>query len=146
MLTAGELQPLANRIANGLQALGVQPDDTLALVLPNSAEMIAAYLAGTQIGCYLTPINHHLVGPEIAYIVGDSGAKALIGHERFAERAAKALDELGDAAPRAFAIGEVAGFRPFDELMAASPTPRRRTGSPGHRCTTRRAPPASPRA
>ena len=60
VLTAGELHGLSNRIANGLQTLGVKPDDTLALVLPNSVEMIAAYLAGTQIGCYVTPINHQI--------------------------------------------------------------------------------------
>jgi long-chain acyl-CoA synthetase len=68
-LSRGELAALANRIANGLRAQGAQPDDTLALVLPNAVEMVAAYLAGTQIGLYVTPINHHLVGPEIAYIV-----------------------------------------------------------------------------
>ena len=100
VLTAGELHGLANQIANGLQAIGVQPDDTLALVLPNGVEMLAAYLAGTQIGCYVTPINHHLVGPEIAYIVRDSEAKALIGHERFAGELAKVVDELRDARPR----------------------------------------------
>jgi long-chain acyl-CoA synthetase len=135
VLTAGELHALANRIANGLQALGVGPDDTLALVLPNSAEMIAAYLAGTQIGCYVTPINHHLVGPEIAYIVGDSDAKALIGHERYAGELAKVLDELGESAPPAFAIGDVPGFRSFDDLVGGQPdTPpaNRVAGAPMH--------------
>ena len=76
-MTAGELAALANRIANGLQALGVRPDDTVAVVLPNCVEMLAAYLAGTQIGLYLTPINHHLVGPEIAYIVNDCERQGL---------------------------------------------------------------------
>src|SRR5690606_4665116 len=116
-LTAGELASLANRISNGLRALGLQPDDTLALVLPNGIEMIAAYLAGTQIGLYVTPINHHLVGPEIAYIVGDSDAKAWIGHERFATELQKAAAELGDAAPPRFAVGTVEGFQAFDALV-----------------------------
>ncbi len=120
-LTAGELQALANRIANGLRALGLKPDDTAALVLPNSVEMVATFLAGAQIGLYVTPINHHLVGPEIAYIVGDSDAKVLIGHERFAGELTRVLDELGDAAPPAFAIGDIAGFRPFAELLEGQP-------------------------
>ena len=33
--------------------------------------MIELYLAATQAGFFLTPINHHLTAPEIAYIVGD---------------------------------------------------------------------------
>ncbi len=134
-ITAGELAGLANRISNGLRALGLGRDDTLALILPNSVEMVAAFLAGTQIGLYVTPINHHLVAPEIAYIVGDSGAKAIIGHERFGAELAKVLDELGDAAPPALAIGDVAGFRPFEELLAGQPdTPPtdRVAGAPMH--------------
>ena len=113
----------------------MKPDDTLALVLPNSVEMIAAYLAGTQIGCYVTPINHHLVGPEIAYIISDSEAKAVIGHERFAEPLGKALAELGDAAPPSFAIGDVPGCRPFEDLVGGQPdTPpaERVAGAPMH--------------
>ena len=115
----------------------MRPDDTLALVLPNGVEMVAAYLAGTQIGLYVTPINHHLVGPEIAYIVADSEAKVFIGHERFADELAKVVDELGDAAPPAFAVGDVDGFRPFDELVDGQPDTqpersRRRRGDALH--------------
>jgi long-chain acyl-CoA synthetase len=123
-LTAGELAALANRISHGLRSLGLGPDDTLALVLPNSAEMVAAYLAGTQIGLYVTPINHHLVAPEIAYIVADSGARALLGHERFGDELATVVAELGDDVPPAYAIGEVAGFRPLSDLIAGQPETR----------------------
>ena len=134
-VTRGELVGMANRIANGLQGLGLQPDDVLALVLPNSVEMIAAYLAGTQIGLYVTPINHHLVGPEIAYIVQDSGAGALIGHERFAGELAKVATELGDDLPPAFAVGDILGFRPFAELVDGAsdePPQNRVAGAPMH--------------
>jgi long-chain acyl-CoA synthetase len=134
-VTRAELAALANRISNGLQRLGLQPDDTLALVLPNSVEMVAAFLAGTQIGLYVTPINHHLVGPEIAYIVKDSDARALLGHERFAEALGAVADELGDDLPPAFAIGSVPGFRPWSELVDDQPdTPpaNRVAGAPMH--------------
>jgi long-chain acyl-CoA synthetase len=134
-LAAGELAGLANRISNGLLALGVRPDDTLALVLPNGVEMVASYLAGTQIGMYVTPINHHLVAPEIAYIVADSGAKVLIGHDRFAGELAKVVAELGADAPPAFSIGAVDGFRPLADLLEGQPESRpeqRVAGAPMH--------------
>ena len=134
-LTRGELLALANRIAHGLRALGAEPDDTLAVVLPNSVEMVAAYLAGVQIGLYVTPINHHLVGPEIAYIVADSDARVLLGHERFATELQKSLAELGGAAPPAFAVGDVPGFRPFAALVEGRPDtapPDRVAGLPMH--------------
>ena len=96
-LSATELMARANRLSHGLRALGVTPGDVVATVLPNGIEMIEAYLATFQIGCYLVPINHHLVGPEIAYIVNDSGARVLIAHERFADICKAAAREISVA-------------------------------------------------
>jgi len=117
-VTAGELLSAANRVANGLVAIGVGRDDTVAVVMPNSRAMYEVYLGALQIGAYLTPINHHLVGPEIAYIVEDSDAKVLIGHERFADALIAAAEQIGLAADHRFAIGDVEGFRPFSDLTA----------------------------
>ena len=67
--TRGELLAECNRISHGLRALGLQKADCVAVVLPNCAEFFAIHLACTQLGFYLTPINHHLTAPEIAYVV-----------------------------------------------------------------------------
>ena len=84
--------------------------------MPNGIEMMELVLGAQQIGLYMTPINHHLVGPEIAYIVNDSDAKVLIGHERFADALVAAGDEIKLDADRRFAIGSLPGWRPIAEL------------------------------
>ena len=116
--TRGELLAGCNQVVHGLRALGLKKGDSLATVLPNGAEMIELYLAATQAGFFLTPINHHLTAPEIAYIVGDSEAKAFIAHERFGAACAAAAKELDFPANARFAIGNVPGFRPYAELKA----------------------------
>src|SRR3954451_18313947 len=134
-VTAGALAAGANQVAHGLRALGLERGDTVALVLPNGIEMMELVLGAQQIGLYMTPINHHLVGPEIAYIVNDSDAKVLIGHERFADVLVAALAECSLAPERAFAIGTVPGFRPFADLLDGQPTTRpenRSAGAPMH--------------
>jgi long-chain acyl-CoA synthetase len=120
--TAGELAAAANRGAHGLRALGLQRGDTVTTVLPNSVELLEVFLGAMQTGLYFTPINHHLVGPEIAYIVGDSEAKALIGHERFAVELTRAVAELGENPPACFAVGTVDGFRSLSELHEGQPS------------------------
>ena len=84
-VTAGELLGHANQLVHALRNQGLKPGDVVATLLPNCPEMIEAYLAALQAGWYLVPINHHLVAPEIAYVLKDSGAKVFITHERFAE-------------------------------------------------------------
>src|SRR5918999_5314798 len=115
-VTAGQLLGEANRLVHGLRALGLEPGDAVATVLPNGAPVFELYLAALQAGWYLVPINHHLVGPEIAYIVGDAEAKALVVHERFADACRAAVDELGFPPERRFAVGAVEGFHPYEEL------------------------------
>jgi len=133
-ISAGDLLSECNRLTHGMRALGLGPGDAVAAVLPNGIEFIELYLAALQAGWYLVPINHHLVGPEIAYIVGDCEAKALVVHERFAPAATAAVEELGYPEHARFAVGPggVAGFAAFAALKEGQPSslpPERTTGA-----------------
>ena len=128
-----ELAGEADRLGRGLQSMGLAPGDSIVLMQPNGFELVAAYFAAMQTGLYVVTVNWHLVGAEIAYILGDSGAKAFLAHERFADTAREAADLAGLDAERCFAVGEVPGFRPLDELGADEPAARpdvRTAGSP----------------
>ncbi|MHB1787286.1 MAG: acyl-CoA synthetase [Acidimicrobiales bacterium] len=134
-VAAGELLAQANQIVHGLRHRGMQAGDVVAAVVPNGAPMLALYMAAMQAGWYLTPINHHLTGPEIAYILSDSEARVLIGHERFAEPLAKAAAEAGLGPDRCFAIGSIDGFDSYTGLVDGQPTSmpeERSTGAPMH--------------
>jgi long-chain acyl-CoA synthetase len=72
-----------------------------------------------QVGLYLTPINYHLVGPEIAYILADCEARAFIVDQRYAEACRVAVEATGFSAEKVFMVGDdVDGFRRYDELKA----------------------------
>ncbi|TWP54102.1 acyl-CoA synthetase [Lentzea tibetensis] len=132
-LTYRELAAAADRYGRGLQAMGLEPGDSIVLMLPNSAELVAVYFAALQTGLYVVMVNWHLVGPEVAYLVEDSGAKAFIAHERFAEVAADAAARAGLPSEARFAVGEVAGFQPLSRLGENEPEGRpdvRTSGSP----------------
>lgn len=131
--TYGELAARADRYGRGLQAMGLEAGDSFVMVLPNGVELLALYFAAMQTGLYVVPVNWHLVGPEIAYIIEDSGAKVFVGHERFADAARSAAGESGISAESCFAVGEIPGFRPLDDLGAGEPEGRpdkRTAGAP----------------
>lgn len=119
--TAGRLHADANRMVHGLRAAGLEEGDSFAVVLPNGVEFLTAYLAASQAGLYLVPVNHHLMGPEIAWIVSDSGAKVLIAHERFTDAATAAADEAKLPTSHRYGVGDVEGFRPYAELLENRP-------------------------
>ena len=135
-VSAGELLGRVNQVSRGLRELGLERGDSVAVVLPNGLPMIETYLAAMQIGLYFTPINNHLVGPEIAYILRDSGAQVFVTDERFAEAATAAATEIGFPSDRRFMAGRAApGFRPYAELHEGRSTDApddRSSGQPMH--------------
>ena len=133
LVAAGDLLAAANQVVHGLRAMGLQQGDVVAMLLPNSIEVFELYLAVMQAGFYLVPINWHLVGPEIAYIVADSEAKAFVAHADFADNARAAAAEAGFPEEGRFAVGgEIPGFRVV----------RRAQGRPADRRCRRTARPA----
>ncbi|MDG9684197.1 acyl-CoA synthetase [Streptomyces sp. DH18] len=119
--SAGRLHADVNRMVHGLRAAGLGEGDAFAVVLPNGVELLTAHLAASQAGLYLVPVNHHLVGPEIAWIVADSGARVLIAHERFAATATAAADEAELPTTHRYGVGTVPGCRPYAALLEGHP-------------------------
>ncbi|GAA4091827.1 acyl-CoA synthetase [Actinomadura miaoliensis] len=119
--TAGELLARANRLVHGLRGLGLGKGDGVCGLVPNGVDGLVLYLVALQAGWYYTPVNWHLTGPEIGYIVADSEAKAFFVHERYAREGARAAEEAGLDPRRRFAFGDVPGFRSHEELVEGQP-------------------------
>ncbi len=47
--------------------------------MENNEHIHAIMWVAQRSGVYCVPINNHLTAPEAAYIIGNSGAKAIIG-------------------------------------------------------------------
>ena len=83
--TFAELNERANRVANALLDKGICPGDRVAALLKNSVEFVETYFAVAKIGAVMVPVNWRLVAAEIAYILEDSGARALVYDSDFDE-------------------------------------------------------------
>jgi fatty-acyl-CoA synthase len=79
--TFREVDSRVNRLARGLGARGVGQGDRVAVLMGNSIEMIEAIYAGWRLGAIVVPVNFRLVAPEVEYVLGDSGARAVIVDE-----------------------------------------------------------------
>ena len=73
-----ELDHSSNQIAHLLRSLGLGVGDHISLFMENRLEFFQVSWACIRSGLQLTPINRYLTAEEAAYIVNDTGSKALI--------------------------------------------------------------------
>ncbi len=94
-LSYADLAARSARLARGLIARGVQTGERVALVMPNGPDMIAARFAVAQAGAVAVPVSFRLHAHELAQVLQQSGASALITMEEFREiNALEALDRI----------------------------------------------------
>ena len=76
--TYKQFEAAVMRTARMLAAKGVGYGDVVSLLMPNSVEYVIAYFACWQIGALAGPINSLLKSQEIAYVISNSEARALL--------------------------------------------------------------------
>ncbi|HHW07292.1 MAG TPA: long-chain fatty acid--CoA ligase [Clostridia bacterium] len=94
-LTWAELYQKSASLARHLQSQGIQPGDSVALLIPNRPSFAVALFALFQLGARVVPINVRLTPNEINYILQDSDAVALLcdpGLQETGRQAAQGLN------------------------------------------------------
>src|SRR6478752_6134445 len=84
-LTYAELGERAERLATGLQKLGVAAGERVAYLSYNNHQLLEAYFGVIQARAILLPLNVRLSVPELAAILRDSGAIMVIFEDDFAD-------------------------------------------------------------
>jgi benzoate-CoA ligase family protein len=94
-LTYGELYRSVLRLGNALRTRGIGPGDRVAIFLKDTPAFYQAFLAAVRIGAVVVPVNTFLRSQDYAYILKDSGAKALFVCEGPLGEVKKAIEEPG---------------------------------------------------
>ena len=118
-LTYAEFNARVNRLANGLNTLGVQQGDNVAVLMYNCPEMLESMFAPFKAGCGTVPINFRLHPREFAFIINHSEAKAVIISPEFNE----AISDIRDAIPQVSCIISVSEaqepFLNYESVLSA---------------------------
>jgi len=83
-VTYAGLYERVTRLAHALRASGMRRGDRIAYLGPNHPSYLETLFAAGTLGAVFVPLNIRLAGPEIAYQLTDSGAKALVYGPTFA--------------------------------------------------------------
>ena len=74
------------RVSGALVGLGIGRGDVVAVVLPNSVELVTVMFAAWRLGAALSPVNPALTRPEVQYQLTDSGARLVVADDASAAK------------------------------------------------------------
>ena len=108
------------RAADGFRQLGVQKGDRVAVMHRNAPEFLYTWFGLCFLGAITVPINPVFTEEETGYILGHSGAKALVLEDIFLDTLAKVPKDTIPALKRIVVNGEnvPADAVSFEELLA----------------------------
>ncbi|WP_428311389.1 acyl-CoA synthetase [Hydrocarboniphaga sp.] len=90
-----ELDECVNRVANAMAARGIFRGDHVALISHNNHGFVVTRFALARLGAVMVPINFMLNASEIAFILDNAEAKAIVVEDALAGTADEALAEAG---------------------------------------------------
>ncbi len=126
-----ELAERSARIANGLRSLGVGPGDRVAMLLGNSPVCAELPFGITLAGAIMVNVNERLKSEEVAYILENSGACAVVTSQGLLGALESARDRLPGLRHVLTIDGVTTGTIDYEAVLAeASPFPPAQAPNP----------------
>ena len=89
VLTYGQLDEQSNRLSRHFYDLGLRRGDHVSIFSDNVLSFFEVVWAALRSGLYITTVNRYLTSEEVAYLINDSGSKAIVASGALSEVAAE---------------------------------------------------------
>lgn len=92
--TYGDLDRESDRVAAGLQKVGIGKGDKVAIIMNNRPEFLFLWFGLSKLGAIEVPINTAHRGELLAYMMGKSDSRLLVVENEFMDRVKPVLKDL----------------------------------------------------
>jgi acyl-CoA synthetase (AMP-forming)/AMP-acid ligase II len=129
--TYDEIRARVERLANGLEDLGVGPGDRILWLGQNSHRILEGILAASRIGAMFCPANWRQSSAELAFVIDDLDARVVFWQEEEVGEVARAARALAKPGEAAWLQHDITGPGSYEALIEAAPSaPRDRNVDP----------------
>ena len=120
--TYRDVQRMANRVGNALLGLGVEMEDRVLIVLPDSIEFVATWFGVAKIGGIVTMVNTILTTSDYEYYLDYTRAKVAVVHasvmEHFAPAASRSRYLRYTIVPKTKVSGRLEGLEQRSSVVS----------------------------
>ena len=76
--TFKDIQEMSQNAAGLFQKYGIKKGDRISIMSQNTVSFVVAFFGSLMAGAVVIPVNHKLMGPEVDYILENSGSKIFL--------------------------------------------------------------------
>ncbi len=121
-VTYQELDDRSNRLAQLLYAAGLRFGDRIALCMENNARYLEVAWAAQRSGLVYAPVNSHFNADEVAYILDDCDAQALVTSAVLGDMARELSGKMPPAVTTRLVVGgSIDGYDDYEAAVARFP-------------------------
>ncbi len=118
--TFAQFDERVNRLSNAISSMGLVEGDRMAVLNHNCFQYIELYFAAAKSGTPLVPLNFRFSPEELAYVMNDSGARAIFFGKDYAS-SAEALRKDVPAIEQFICINaQLSGAENYEEMILRS--------------------------
>ncbi|PSQ19891.1 long-chain-fatty-acid--CoA ligase, partial [Halobacteriales archaeon QS_9_67_17] len=121
-VTYEQLWEQTGRFARALADAGVEPDDRVALYLPNRPQFVMAFFGTLRAGGIVVPMNPQYKSREISHLLADSGAETVVALSDLVPQVTEVQDDT-DVHTVVSVAGDADGATQFDAFLADETLP-----------------------
>ena len=114
--TYAALKDSVDRFAFAMRKIGLQQGDRIAIMLPNIPQQVISFFGALKAGCVVVNTNPTYTPRELAHLLEDSGAAAIVVLSGFYERVAQVRDGVDLKHTIVADLPDPLGF-PFNRLV-----------------------------
>jgi acyl-CoA synthetase (AMP-forming)/AMP-acid ligase II len=119
VVTYRDLDQRSSQGAHLFRSIGLRSDDAIAILMTNHPRFFEVCWAAQRSGLRYTPISTHLTPSEIAYILNDCGARALVASADLVDVAQQAVSTATTVSTRMIVGRDCSGFARWESSIGA---------------------------
>jgi acyl-CoA synthetase (AMP-forming)/AMP-acid ligase II len=120
-ITYAGMVPLVYKLANALQALGLQRHEKVAVMAVNSADYVITYYACAALGLTFVPLNYRAKDEELTHMLNISEAQALFVSRRYLDLVNRIRPTLSSVRHYISYEGPAEGYLDYEQMVASAP-------------------------
>src|SRR5215475_688294 len=120
-VTYARLNDRSNQLAQMFFDAGLRFGDHIAVLMENRVEYFEPVWAAQRSGLFYTCINSHFNADEVAYIIDDCDAQAIVVSAELRDVALEIADKMPNVKIRLAVGGAIEGYDDYEDALARFP-------------------------